>query len=96
VRLNAIYPPLTQELIDDICIHTNVVDAMIKKELNFMPLTKDELKTKIRATLTRTAQQQAMPIHRDVLHYFTDALADELFVPPPPEPIDPEKIEGIS
>lgn len=54
--------------------------------------TKGELAAKIRATLTRTAQEQAMPIHRDVLHYFTEALAEALYVAPP---VDPEDVKGV-
>lgn len=55
--------------------------------------TKDELKSKIRDTLTKAAQAQAMPIHRDVLTYFTEALAEALYVAPP---VDPENVEGIA
>lgn len=69
---------------------TEVLSAGITYRLDLSDLP--ALKGKVRGIIEKTLNAHAVPVHRDVMYYLTDAIAEAFYVPPP---VKPEDVVGV-
>lgn len=50
------------------------------------------LKAKVRGIIEKTLNAHAVPVHRDIMYYLTDAIAEAFYVAPP---VKPEDVLGV-